>query len=83
MASKFYKGRLIMIMPKHNAETNEWTVEIEISRRFVPIEKFSSQDAAKKPVWNSQKIGSTSDHELAASIARAESVGHQLFFACR
>jgi hypothetical protein len=48
MASKFYKGRLIMIVPKHNTETNEWTVEIEISRRFVPIEKFSSQDAAEK-----------------------------------
>jgi hypothetical protein len=48
MASKIRQRATYMIVPKHNTGTNEWTVEIEISRRFVPIEKFSSQDAAEK-----------------------------------
>jgi hypothetical protein len=48
MASNLYKGRMIMVMPQFNEKTGEWTVEVELSRRFEPGEKFTSQEAAEK-----------------------------------
>ena len=47
MASELYKNRVILVTSRFDQETEEWSVEIEISNQINPPDKFSTQEDAE------------------------------------
>ncbi len=47
MASKFFADHFIVVIPKFDELDGHWSVDVEITRRFDPPDKFPSKTSAE------------------------------------
>ncbi len=47
MASRFFQGQFIVVHSKFDEIDGHWTVDVEITRRFDPPDKFPSKTSAE------------------------------------